>query len=831
VAIRCPSCHADNPETQKFCGECGTQLPSPKDRPPVITETLRAPIKELSTGSTFAGRYQVIEELGHGGMGRVYRVQDKKLNEEVALKLIKPEIAADKETIKRFHNELRLARKVAHRNVGRMYELMEDEGAHFITMEYVPGQDLKGLIRQTGQLTPGKAVSIAKQVCEGLEEAHRLGVVHRDLKPGNILIDKDGNARIMDFGVARSLKIKGTTGAGVMIGTPDYMSPEQVEGNEVDQRSDIYSLGIILFEMVTGRVPFEGDTPFTVGVKHKSERPRNPREVNAQIPEDLSQLILKCLEKDRSERYQSAEEVLSELKKIEDGLTTATRPVPERKTRAKAVSRPLLRNPLIYASALLVIAAAIVAARVLGGKGKGTIDSIAVLYFESIKPNSDTEYLSEGITESLINKLQELPSLKKVIASSSVVQYKGQHVDPKKVGGELGVSAIVTGKIRTAAEAVDINVELVKAEDGSLIWSQHFEQKLTDIFVLQEQIARGISEKLLLKLSRKEKERLAKRSTENAEAYQAYLKGRFYWDKRTKEGLLRGLEYFQKAIDADPGYALAYSGLADSYTLLGRYSFLPPSEAMPKGRSASLKALAIDNELGEAHNSLAFEKRYYEWDWPGSEREYQRAILLSPNYATAHHWYALSLTMLGRHDEAIMEMRRALELDPLSLIINTNAAWIYYFARRHDEAIEQFRKTLDMDPNYAMARARLGDTYIQKAMNQEAVIELRKAVSLSPESTEILAHLGYAYGVSGNRGEAEKILKTLLEDSKKPYVSAYDLATVFLALGQKDKALDQLERAYEEHSSYLTYMKVDPRLDRLRPEGRFKALAAKLELK
>ena len=332
MAIKCPKCHFDNPETQKFCGDCGMPLPSSRDRRPEVTETLQTPIRELSTGSTFTGRYQIIEELGKGGMGKVYRVLDKKLKEEVALKLIKPEIASDKETIERFSNELKLARKIAHRNVGKMYELMEDAGTHFITMEYVSGQDLRGLIRQTGQLTAGKALAVARQVCEGLAEAHRLGIVHRDLKPGNIIIDREGNAKIMDFGIARSVSVKSITGAGVMIGTPEYMSPEQVEGKEVDCRSDIYSLGVILYEMLTGRVPFEGDTSLIVALKQKTEPPPDPSKITPHIPEDLSLIVLHCLEKSKEKRYQSAEELLGELARIERAIPFAEKVLPKKKT-------------------------------------------------------------------------------------------------------------------------------------------------------------------------------------------------------------------------------------------------------------------------------------------------------------------------------------------------------------------------------------------------------------------------------------------------------------------------------------------------------------------
>ncbi len=794
------------------------------------TETLQTSSRELATGTTFARRYQVIEGLGGGGMGRVYKVLDTEIKEKVALKLLKPEIASDQQTIERFRNELKYARTISHRNVCRMHDLGREEGSYFITMEYVPGEDLKRLIRKVGQFNPGRAVFIARQICEGLAEAHRLGVIHRDLKPHNIMVDEEGNVRIMDFGIARTTRAKGMTDSGVIIGTPEYMSPEQVEGKEADQRSDIYSLGIILYEMLTGRVPFEGETPFSIGLKHKNEQPRNPQELNAQIPESLNRVILKCLEKDRGQRRQRAIEVMSDLIQVEKGLTTAERIVPGKKQIAERLSKTARKKILIYAGGLILIIAVIAAALFLLPGRKGTIDSVAVLYFNNLTPSPETEYLSDAIPESLIAKLQELPSLKTVIASSSVVKYKGQAIDPKKVGMELNVRTIVTGKLRKLGEGLTIGVELVDARDGSLIMSQSYEQRLADISALQERISRDISEKMRLKITKAEKERLAKHSTVNADAYQVYLKGRFYWNKRTKDGLLKGLEYFEKAIEADPGYAPAYSGVADSYTLLGRYSYLSPKEAMPKGKAAALKALEIDDTLGEAHTSLAFVTRYYDWDWLGAEKEYRRAIELSPNYATAHHWLGLLLAQQSRPDEARKEIQRALELDPLSIIINTNVAWCYYFARQYDRAIEQFRKTLDMDPNYAVAHMRFADAYIQKNMVREALSELQTAVALSPVSTDILADLGYAYGVAGQRSEAEKVLAKLMEFSRERYVSSYDLAILYLGLGQKERALDLLDKAYEERATYICFIRVDPKLDSLRSEPRFNGLLQKLKL-
>jgi serine/threonine protein kinase/Flp pilus assembly protein TadD len=834
MSVKCPKCQFENTSDSKFCKECGTQIPSSKDIQ--ITETMETPKEELTTGSTFAGRYQIIEELGKGGMGRVYRVLDKELKEEVALKLIKPEIAKDQKTIERFKNELRIARKISHRNVGRMYELMEEGGTHFISMEYVPGQDLRGLIRQTGQLTIGKAIAIAKEICEGLGEAHHQGVIHRDLKPSNIIIDKNGNARILDFGIARSVEGKGITDAGMMIGTPEYMSPEQVEGKEIDQRSDVYSLGIILYEMVTGRVPFEGDTPFTVGVKHKSETPQNPKEINTQIPDDLNSVILRCLEKDKSKRYQSADEVRSELENIEKGIPRTDREMPKRKPiTSKEITVTFGFKKLFYPALVLISLAIIIVViwQILPQKepvfSPSEKPSIAVLPFEDLSQQKDQGYLCNGFSESIINALYKVQNLY-VPALTSSSSFLGKEQDLQEIGEKLNVKTVLRGSVQKVENMIRITAQLINVDDRSVLWSEQYSKELDDIFGIQDDITMAIVNGLQIELLGGEKASIAKRYTDNFEAYELYLKGRSLWNKRTAEDMRESIRYYEAAIEKEPNFALSYAGLADSYITLGDWIVLPQNEAYPKAIAAAKKALEIDDSIAQAYCSLAYLTFIYNWNWEEAERTFKKALELNPNYATAHQWYAEFLASMGRFEEARKESIKAMELDPLSKIISSIDGFIEFFARDHSSGITKCKKVLEIDPTYLPARLYLGWNYEQAGMHENAIEELNYVIDISCGNIMAIAALGRAYASSGRNDEARELLDDLLYRSNQNFVPSYFIAVLYTALDEKDKAFEWLDKAFEERDYWLSYFKVHPWVDKLRRDARFENLLQRIGL-
>jgi serine/threonine-protein kinase len=850
------------------------------ERPAVeMTVEMMASEQSQIVAGRDVGPYRLLSRLGSGGMGDVYLAHDSRLGRKVALKLLPAYFTTDEHRLRRFQQEARAASALNHPNIITIFEIGKAESIHFIATEYIKGQTLRERML-SGMIKLGEALDVAIQVASALASAHQAGIVHRDIKPENIMVREDAYVKVLDFGLAKltegEVKDIGTEGptvmkvdtdAGVVMGTSSYMSPEQARGLAVDARSDIWSIGVVLYEMVAGRTPFAGATNSDILV---SILEREPPPLMGYEPEgrpEMQRIIRKALSKDLEERYQSVKDLGLDLKRLKHqfefeaelelmappelkggeteaggghlAISTIQR-IPVRTEVARATGALPSAEYLVNKvkshkmGSLLVVAfltAAVTAFGYLNSSwgDQRVIDSVAVLPLVNVGGDPETEYLSDGITDSLINRLAQLPGVK-VIARSSAFRYKGRDVDARTVGRELTVSAVLTGRVMRRGDELSISVELVDTRDSSHLWGDEYKRRFSGIFIIQKDISEEVSERLRLRLTSEEKQQLAKSYTDNTEAYQLYLRGLYHQRKWTQDGLIKGIEYFEQAIAQDQKYALAYAGIADSYSTLGAFGFLPPQQAASSARSVALKALALDDTLAEAHAALGFVNMNYDWDWAAADKEYQRAIDLNPGYTKAHALYGWSLAARGRFEEAFTEMRQALKYDPVSPRENSNLSWFFYITRRYDEAIAQFWKALEIDPSHS-PRGVLGILYVQKKMYGEGIAELEKAAAFDRTDAWTVAALGYAYAVAGKKVEAQNVLNELQQLMKQRYVSPFLLAIVYAGLGEKDQAFAWLEKAYEQRDGLMAgHVRVEPRLDTLRSHSRFEEILVRLNL-
>ncbi|HVF47201.1 MAG TPA: protein kinase [Pyrinomonadaceae bacterium] len=819
------------------------------------------------------GHYTIVSAIGAGGMGEVFLAEDTKLDRRVAIKFLHRELGKDADKLSRFIREAKAASALNHPNILTVYEIGASKDTNYIVTEFIDGDTLRKHLSAGEPLRLSAILKIGVQVAEALSAAHHAGIIHRDIKPENIMLRSDGYAKVLDFGLAKLLDPATTmTGSedatraqintmpGVIMGTASYMSPEQARGKPTDGRTDTWSLGVVLYEMLSGRLPFAGETVNHTIVSILEKEPLRLENV----PDELQRIVRKSLTKDADMRYQSAHDILIDLKNLRRDLdiqgelersvipsrdTAATSPEaartyasdPAQSTSGGQVTRTSsssleyavtqARSHKLAASIAGLFLLAIVSAVgyfVYFSKGRGAqINSIAVLPFENRSGNPDSEYLSDGLAESLIYRLSQLPNLK-VCPASSVMRYKGKEFDAQKIARELGVEAVMFGRISQRGDNLSISIELIDAADDKAIWGEQYERKMSDLLATQREIAGAIVEKLQLKLSGDDDKGLTRKYTSSNEAYQLYLKGRFQWNKRTLDGLKAAEAYFKQAIEKDPSFALAYASLAETYVLFPSYSVASPRDSMPQLKAAALKAIELDETLAEGHTALHGYHSSYSWNFEIAERELRRAIELNPNYATSYHWLGNFLPLLGRCEEAIAAAKRAEELDPLSAIIAADTAYDLIMCRRYDDALAQTARAFQLDPNFYYTHYTAGWAYLQKGMHNEAITAFKKSLELNADPLA-KALYGQALARSGRRAEAIKILDELIAESQRRFIGGYVLAMVHAALGEKDAAFAQLEKDLAGRSTYLPGMRIDPAMDDLRDDPRFTALLKKIE--
>jgi serine/threonine protein kinase len=830
------------------------------------------PSPDAMLGRTVS-HYRIIEKLGGGGMGIVYKAEDTHLGRMVALKFVPEKLAQGTKSIERFRREAIAASALDHPHICTVFEIGEYEGRPFIVMQYLAGQSLAqklgGRLSQTsarerrngdalsppdagkdqGAVKPLKVSEILDlgiQVADALDAAHSKGILHRDIKPANILITERGQAKLLDFGLAKlmagrepsdsSATTDGSlTNAGEVAGTVEYMSPEQLRDEALDGRTDLFSLGLVLYEMATGRRAFGGGPLGLVVSSILHRDPPSPRLHNPDLPPKLEEIILKAIAKDPALRYQTASDMGADLQRLKrDGETAQGWVPPVAESRRPVGKRRRWVGAGIATAALLAIGMLLAGLKVdkwrdrlLGRQTAVPIQSLAVLPLENLSHDPEQEYFADGMTEALIGELSQIQPLR-VISRTSVMQYKGQHKSTPQIARELNVDAVVQGTVLRSGNQVRISAQLTQANPEKNLWAKSYERDLSDVLALQKEVAQAIAEEVQIKLSPQEASRLRAARAVKPDAYDAYLKGRYFWNKRDREGMTKGLEYFQQAVELDPGYPQAYVGLADSYLIEGDNEWLPPDEAFPKAKGAALKALEIDDTLAEAHASLGMIKQL-EWDWTGAETAYKEALARDPRYATAHQWYSALLAVRGRQNEAIAEAKRAAELDPLSPSVSTHMGRIYYVARRYNEARRTLEGIGEVSPDFFWARYFLGLVDGQERKFEASVAELQQANNLSHGDDRTQAALGYVYALAGRKDAAKKIINELKTQSKRRYVSPYVLAQSSVGL-DKEEALQWLEEALKQRNRDLPWVAVDPLFEPLRSDARFRALLQRVDL-
>ena len=833
-------------------------------------------MKESLVPNSTLAHYLIIRKLGSGGMGEVYLARDTKLERSVAIKLLPARYTEDPDRVRRFGQEAKAASALNHPNIIVIHEIGEFDGLHFIVTEFVEGRTLRQ--QMTGLQKLPVVLDVVIQVAGALAAAHAAGIVHRDVKPENIMLRSDGYVKVLDFGLAKLTEpqFSGTeaptiarvdTETGTVMGTARYMSPEQARGLKVDARSDVFSLGVVLYEIIAGQPPFSGESNADVIASILEKDPPPLARFSPEAPEALERIIAKALRKDFEERYQTIKDLLIDLKdlkqeiefsaklarsaqtSVSDQMSSARNEKAEVQASTPAVANTdkalelpttssaeyligELKRHKLAAGVVLVISTAVLAALIYFNAfvGSGAIDSLAVLPFVNVGADPNTEYLSDGITDSLINGLSRLPRLK-VMSRNSVFRYKGDEADAQKAGKTLGVRAVLTGKVTQRGQDLIVSAELVDVRDNSHLWGEQYDRKMSDLPQLQSELSRDISENLRLRLSGDDKQRLTRSGTENAEAYELYLKGRYNLNSLMREGGKNSVDYFERAIAKDPRYGAAYAGLAEYYAGIvyaSTTSDLSPKEASARSKGAALKAVELDDTLAEAHTALAMIATFHEWDWKTADKEFQRAMAINPNYVPAHHFYSHYLVFVGRFAEALAEGQRALALDPLDVGMNMHLGWYYCFTREYEPARAQLQRVIEMNPSFGDPHELLGMVHRQQGQYQDAIEEMQKSLELG--GLDERGQLGHLYAVSGQRGEAQKLLNQLQEESKEKYVSPYNIAMIYEGLGDKEHAFAFLEKAVTDRDSNIAQIKVEPIFDGLHSDPRFADLLRRIGL-